>query len=47
MLSVASNKQALKSIHKTTQHRKAHTGRKSLLILVGNHVLLWDHPDGS
>ena len=24
----------------------AHTGGKSLLILVGNHVLLWDHPNG-
>ena len=43
---VAANKQALNLIHKTTQCSKAHTGRKSLLIPVGIHVLLWDHPDG-
>ena len=43
---VAANKQALKSIHKTTQHSKACTGRKSLTIPVGNYVLLWNHPDG-
>ena len=43
---VATNKEALKSIHKTTQHSKAHTGGKSLLILVGNHVPLWDHSNG-
>ena len=43
---VAANKQALKSIHKTMQCSKAHAGRKSLLIPVGNHVLLRDHPEG-
>ena len=43
---VAANKQALKSIHKTMQCSKAHAGGKSLLSLVGNHVLLWDHPEG-
>ena len=37
---VTANKQALKSIHKTTQCSKAHTGGKSLTILVGNYVLL-------
>ena len=43
---VAANKQALKLIHKTTQCSKACAGRKQLLILVGNHVVLWDHPNG-
>ena len=43
---VAANKQALKSIHKTTQHSKACAGSKSLLIPVGNHILLQDHPEG-
>ena len=42
---VTANKQALKSIHKTTQHSKARAGRKSLTIPVGNYVLLRDHPD--
>ena len=42
---VTANKQALKSIHKTTQCSKARTGGKSLTILVGNYVLLQDHPD--
>ena len=42
---VTANKQALKSIHKTEQHSKAHAGGKSLTILVGNYVLLWNHPD--
>ena len=37
---VAANKQALKSIHKTTQRSKAHADRKSLTNLVGNYVLL-------
>ena len=37
---VSVNKQALKLIHKTTQHNKAHVSGKELLILVGNHVLL-------
>ena len=43
---VTANKQALKSIHKTTQCSKACAGGKSLTILVGNYVLLRDHPDG-
>ena len=43
---VTANKQVLKSIHKTMQCSKARTGRKSLTILVGNYVLLWDHPNG-
>ena len=43
---VAANKQALKSIHKATQHSKACAGRKSLTILVGNYVLLQDHSNG-
>ena len=40
------NKQALKLIHKTTQCNKVCAGGKPLLIPVGNHVLLWDHPEG-
>ena len=43
---VAANKQALKLICKTTQYSKAHAGSKQLLILVGNHALLPDHPEG-
>ena len=43
---VTANKLALKVIHKTMQCSKARTGRKSLIILVGDYVLLWDHPDG-
>ena len=43
---VSTNKQALKLIHKTTQCNKAHVSRKQLLIPVGNHVLLQDHPKG-
>ena len=43
---VSANKHALKSINKTVQHSKVHTGRKELLIPVGNHVLLHDHPEG-
>ena len=45
---VTANKQALKSIHKTTQHSKAHAlVSKSPSILVGNHVFIaWDHPEG-
>ena len=39
-------KHALKLINKTTKHSKARTGRKELLIPVGNHVLLHDHPEG-
>ena len=37
---VSANKQALKLIHKKTQHNKACVSGKQLLILVGNHVLL-------
>ena len=40
---VSANKQALKLICKTTQHNKAHVGRKELMIPIGNHVLLQDH----
>ena len=36
----------LKLINKTTKHSKAHTSGKELLIPVGNHVLLHDHPKG-
>ena len=43
---VYANKQTLKLIHKTTQCNKACVGGKLLLIPVGNHVLLWDHPEG-
>ena len=43
---VSANKHALKLINKTTQHSKSHTGGKGLLIPVGNHVLLCDHPEG-
>ena len=44
---VSANKHALKLINKTTQHSKSHNGGKELLIPVGNHVLLCDHPEGS
>ena len=40
------NKQALKSIHKSTKRNKDHTGGKDLTIPVGNHMLLCDHPEG-
>ena len=40
------NKQALKSIHKSTKCNKDRTGSKDLLIPIGNHVLLRDHPEG-
>ena len=40
------NKQALKLIKKSTQHNKDCTGSKELTILIGNHVLLHDHPEG-
>ena len=43
---VFANKQALKLIHKTTQCNKACVSGKELLIPVGNHVLLRDHPEG-
>ena len=40
------NKQALKFINKSTQHNKHHTAGKELVIPIGNHVLLCDHPEG-
>ena len=40
------NKQALKLISKSTQCNKCLTGGKELVIPVGNHVLLHDHPEG-
>ena len=40
------NKQALKLIHKSTKCNKDCTGSKDLLIPIGNHVLLHDHPEG-
>ena len=40
------NKQALKLISKSTQCNKHLTGRKELVIPIGNHVLLQDHPEG-
>ena len=40
------NKHALKIINKTTKHSKAHASGKELIIPVGNHVLLCDHPKG-
>ena len=43
---VPANKQVLKLIHKTIQHNKAQVSGKDLLIPVGNHVLLPDHPEG-
>ena len=43
---VNAHKHALKLINKTTKRSKACTGGKELLIPVGNHVLLCDHPEG-
>ena len=43
---VTANKHALKLIDKTIKCSKARAGRKELLIPVGNHVLLLDHPEG-
>ena len=40
------NKPALKLIDQSTKHNKDHTGSKELTILIGNHVLLCDHPEG-
>ena len=40
------NKQALKLMNKSTQCNKCQTGGKDLIIPVGNHVLLRDHPEG-
>ena len=43
---VNAHKHVLKLINKTTKCSKAHTSGKELLIPVGNHVLLCDHPKG-
>ena len=43
---VTANKHALKLINKTIKHSKARASRKELLIPVGNHALLCDHPEG-
>ena len=43
---ISANKHTLKLIDKTTQCSKSCTSRKELLIPVGNHVLLHDHPEG-
>ena len=40
------NKQALKGIHKTTNHNKDCTSSEDITIPVGNHVLLRNHPKG-
>ena len=40
------NKQALKLIKKSMQCNKDCTGGKELTILIGNHMLLHDHPEG-
>ena len=37
---------ALKGIQKTTKRNKDWNSGKDLLIPVGNHVLLRDHPEG-
>ena len=40
------NKQALKGIQKSTQRNQIRNSGKDLIIPVGNHVLLRDHPEG-
>ena len=40
------NKQALKLISKSAKCNKCLTGGKELVIPVGNHILLCDHPEG-
>ena len=40
------NKQALKYIQKTNKRNQSKSTGKDLLIPVGNHVLLRDHPEG-
>ena len=40
------NKQALKYIQKTNKHNQSQTSGKELVIPIGNHVLLCDHPEG-
>ena len=39
-------KQALKFINKSNQHNKCQTASKELVIPIGNHILLCDHPEG-
>ena len=43
---VAANKQAIKSIQKSTLQNKLCAGGDELHIPIGNHVLLRDHPEG-
>ena len=40
------NKQALKYINKTNKHNQSQAKGKELVIPIGNHVLLCDHPEG-
>ena len=40
------NKQALKYIKKTNKRNQSQTSGKELVIPIGNHVLLRDHPEG-
>ena len=40
------NKQALKYIQKTNKRNQSQTSGKELVIPIGNHVLLHDHPEG-
>ena len=40
------NKQALKFINKSNKRNKSQTAGKELVIPIGNHVLLRDHPEG-
>ena len=40
------NKQALKYIQKSNKQNQSHTSGKELVIPIGNHVLLCDHPEG-
>ena len=40
------NKQALKGIHKSTKHNRDWNSSNDMLIPVGNHMLLHDHPEG-
>ena len=40
------NKQALKYIQKTNKCNQSQTSGKELVIPIGNHVLLHDHPEG-
>ena len=43
---IHANKQALKYIQKTNKHNQSQTSGKELVIPIGNHVLLCDHPEG-